>query len=452
MNKELIFKIVKPHLNSKKELTYYDFDNLFSSLENQEKYAVCDLLVESGIELVDEKSVDDICTINFKLETSENKHKIIIIKKENLNSQSISINKKKNTKKSINKYIYETNEYLVELYQRTKKDEVLTTLINKNRKYIIKKANQASYYYNHNLSEEDLYQIATMGFICGCKKFDTTKGYNLLTYATFWINQILRREIMDTGFLIRLPVHKWETINKINKIMARYSSDDDIDSILKNKGFSPKIIADVMNLKSNYLNPEFLDSYAFNDSDITILDTVSENANCFISEIPSPTKKITSELLREDMVEMLCTLSPRERDVLRLRFGMDDGRQRTLEEVGNLFGVTRERIRQIEAKALRKLRHPNRSKRLREYVDFTVIDTLEVDAKYLFKNKMGASYIPEISEIIKRILKLFPDETNIDVLYDRICNCASQNSYKVSSLSKDNIMCKLEKYIKKMSS
>lgn len=257
---------------------------------------------------------------------------------------------------------------------------------------------------------------------------------------------------MDTGFLIRLPVHKWETINKINKIMARYSSDDDIDSILKNEGFSSKIIANVMNLKSNYLNPEFLDSYAFNDSNITILDTVSENANCFISEIPSPTKKITSELLREDMVEMLCTLSPREHDVLILRFGIDDGRQRTLEEVGNLFGVTRERIRQIEAKALRKLRHPNRSKRLREYVDFTVIDTLEVDAKYLFKNKMGASYIPEISEIIKRILKLFPDETNIDVLYDRICNCASQNSYKVSSLSKDNIICKLEEYIKKRSS
>lgn len=452
MNEELIFKIIKPHLNSKKELTYFDFENLFSSLENQEKYAVCDLLVESGIELVDEKSVDDIFISKFKFDAPKSEPKTIIIKKENLNTQSTSINKKKNVKKSINKYKHETNEYLIELYLRTKKDDILNVLIDKNKKYIIKKANQASYYYNHNLSEEDLYQIATMGFICGCKKFDPTKGYNLLTYATFWINQILRREIMDTGFLIRLPVHKWETINKINKIMARYSSDDDIDSILKNEGFSPKIIADVMNLKSNYLNPEFLDSYAFNDSDIPILDTVSENANCFISEIPSPTKKITSELLREDMVEMLCTLSPRERDVLRLRFGMDDGRQRTLEEVGNLFGVTRERIRQIEAKALRKLRHPNRSKRLREYVDFTVIDTLEVDAKYLFKNKMGASYIPEISEIIKRILKLFPDETNIDVLYDRICNCASQNSYKVSSLSKDNIRCKLEEYIKKRSS
>lgn len=448
MNKELIFKVIKPHLNSKKELTYSDFENLFSSLENQEKYAVCDLLFNSNIELVDEKSTNDPYKEDVPINYSENKPKTLIIKKEDINKNTSTIIKQKNKKLS-NQYKYESNEYLVELYQRTKKDEVLNTLINKNYKYIIKKANQASYYYNHNLSEEDLYQIATMGFICGCKRFDPTKGYNLLTYATFWINQVLRREIMDTGFLIRLPVHKWETINKINKIMAKYSSDEDIDSILETEGFSKKTIADVMNLKHNYLNPEFLDSYAFNDSEITLLDTVAEGVNCFISEVPNPTKEISSELLREDMAEVLCTLSPRERDVLMLRFGMDDGRQRTLEEVGTLFGVTRERIRQIEAKALRKLRHPNRSKRLREYVDVTATDTLEIDNRYLFKNKMGASYIPEISEIIQRIIKLFPDETKSDVLYEKICACASQNSYKISTLSKDNIICKLNKYLNK---
>ena len=448
MNKELILKIIKPYLNSKKELTYSDFDKLFLSLEKKEKYAVCDLLANINIELVDEQSINDPYIEDIPTNSGENKAKTLIIKKDEISKNKPTIIKRKN-KKVLNQYKNESNEYLVELYQRTQKDEILNILINKNWKYIIKKANQASYYYNHNLPEEDLYQIATIGFICGCKRFDSTKGYNLLTYATFWINQILRREIMNTGFLIRLPVHKWETINKINKIMAKYASDEDINSILEQEGFSKTTIADVMNLKHNYLNPEFLDSYAFNDSDVTLLDTVSESVNCFISEVPNPTKKITSELLREDIAEILSTLSPRERDVLRFRFGMDDERQRTLEEVGQLFGVTRERIRQIEAKALRKLRHPNRSKRLREYVDFTVIDSQDIDNKYLFRNKMDASYIPEISEIIKRIIELFPDETNSDVLYEKICACASQNSYKISALSRDNIICKLNKYLNK---
>ncbi len=431
MNKDLIFKVIKPHLNSKKELTYSDFESLFSSLENQEKYAVCDLLFDLNIELVDEKSTKDPYEEDYK-------------KEDIYKSTSVK------NKKILNQYKNVSNEYLVELYQRTKKDEVLNTLIKKNQKYIIKKANQVSDYYNHNLSKEDLYQIAGMGFICGCKRFDPAKGYNLLTYATFWINQVLRREIMNTGFLIRLPIHKWETINKINKIMTKYSSDEDLCLILENEGFSKKTIAEVMNLKNNYINPKFLDSYAFNDSDITLLDTISEGGECFISKVPNPVEKITYKLLREDLAEVLnCLLSLKERDVLSLRFGLDDGRQRTLEEVGQRFCVSRERIRQIEAKSMKKLRKHNMSKRLREYIDFSAANTLEVDNRYLFKNKMGASYIPEISEIIKRIIKLFPGETNKDVLYEKICSCASQNSYRISSLSKDNILYKLEEYLTK---
>ena len=205
-----------------------------------------------------------------------------------------------------------------------------------------------------------------------------------------------------------------------------------------------------MNLKNNYINPKFLDSYAFNDSDITLLDTISEGGECFISKVPNPVEKITYKLLREDLAEVLnCLLSLKERDVLSLRFGLDDGRQRTLEEVGQRFCVSRERIRQIEAKSMKKLRKHNMSKRLREYIDFSAANTLEVDNRYLFKNKMGASYIPEISEIIKRIIKLFPGETNKDVLYEKICSCASQNSYRISSLSKDNILYKLEEYLTK---
>ena len=368
MNKDLIFKAVKPHLNSKFELTYSDFDNLFSSLEAQEKYAVCDLLADSGIELVDEKSTDDTCTTAFPFENSE-KPKTTITEKENHNLKHKSLNKKKNQESLVCNLIHESNEFLIELYSRTKKEIFLTALIVKNQKYIIKQANKVSYYYNHNLSEDDLYQIATMGFIQGCKKFDTTEGYNLLTYATFWINQVLRREIMNTGFLIRLPIHQWEKINKINKIMSEYSCDEDIDTILKNEGLSQKTIEDVRNLKSNYLNPEFLDSYAYNDNNTTLLDTISDDANCLISRMPDPTKKINDELLKKDMAEIFYILSPRERDVLRLRFGIDDGRQRTLNEVGELFGITRERVRQIIDGAIDKLRNSNSNEHIKEYTN-----------------------------------------------------------------------------------
>lgn len=450
MNTELIFKIIRPHLNSKKELTYSEFENLFSSLENKEKYAVCDLLADFCIKLVDEKSSDGSYTENALTNNCKHNLKTLVIKKNDTNKSPSAINnKKKINKNAINQYKHESNEFLIELYQRTKKEEILKTLINKNQKYILKKANQASYYYKHNLSEEDLYQIATMGFISGCKRFDTTKGYNLLTYVTFWINQLVRREIMDTGFLIRLPIHKWETINKVNKILAKYSSDEDVNSILEKEGVSKKIIADVINLKHNYLNPEFLDSYAFNDSDITLLDTISNSANCFISNIPGPVETISSKFLREDLSEVLCSLSSRERDVLRLRFGIDNEKPRTLEEVGNLFGVTRERIRQIEAKALRKLRYPYQRKRLIEYTESETPSNFIFDNDYLFKNNFGVSYIPEISEIIKRIIKLSPNETNTEILYEKVCICAIQNSYHVGSLSKTNIVNKLEKYLSK---
>lgn len=456
MNKELILNVVKPHLNSKNELTYSDFDDLFSSLENQEKYSVCNLLIDSGIELVDEKSIEDTCTNKLLYENPDNKPKTIIIKKENLDAKSTSINKTKSRKK-FNTYKYESNEFLVELYQKTGKEEVLNALIDKNQKYIFQKANQVSYYYNHNLSDEDLNQIATIGFICGCKRFDTTKGYNLLTYATFWIKQILRREIIDTGFLIRLPVHKWESINRVNKIMAKYSSDKDIDIILEHENISNKILEDVVNLKHNYLNPDFLDSQIYNESDISLLDTISDDTKCLISRVDRPEKMIEDKELEQNVISLLNQLSGKERDVLSWRFGFTQNADKlTLKEIGQKYGVSRERIRQIEARALVKLKKLCKSKKIEKMIldqieTYTTGNT-EFEAKYLFKNKEGSSYIPEISEIIKRVLKLFPEEINIDILYEKICICANQNSYKVSSLSKDNIICKLKEYLNKRSS
>ena len=120
------------------------------------------------------------------------------------------------------KYKYESNEYLIELYKRTQKNEILSILIEKNKKYFFMKAKQVSYYYNHDLSEEDLYQIAVMGFVIGCQKFDFNKGYNLLTYATYWIKQAITKAIINKGKTIRLPAHIADKISKITNISTQF--------------------------------------------------------------------------------------------------------------------------------------------------------------------------------------------------------------------------------------
>lgn len=340
MNTQYILEQIKPCVRENK-LTYDDFEKIFGCLPLKEQYTICYAIEdELKIELVDE--------ISTALVAEEIPAEIapLIVKKPH--------------------EIKVPNKFLIRLIQDGD-EQARQDLCVKNSGLVGKFAVKLSKQYPNTLELDDLMQEGFTGMLKAAEKFDFDKDTQFSTYATCWIVQAITRAISNTGLTVRLPVHITEKIFKATRLDRAFQLQElplrqRLELIVQEMETTSEEVRRLFELREIYLHIKSLDMPVGEDMDTPLAEFI-------ISEENPTDDAVSVMLLREQLDAALSTLTQRERDVLILRFGLEDGHERTLEDVGKIFNVTRERIRQIEAKALRKLRHPARSKRLKEFLE-----------------------------------------------------------------------------------
>ncbi len=347
-------KKVKELIEKGKEkgvLTYKEIMDMLEEVDLQPEQIekIYETLESLGIDIMDETSDDD---------TAEDKDDDLDL------PEGISIDDPvRMYLKEIGKVPLLTAEEEVELAKRMAEgdEEAKRKLVEANLRLVVSIAKR---YVGRGMLFLDLIQEGNLGLIKAVEKFDYKKGFKFSTYATWWIRQAITRAIADQARTIRIPVHMVETINKLirvsRQLLQEYGREPQPEEIAAEMGIPEEKVREIMKIAQE---PVSLETPIGEEEDSHLGDFIPDD------DAPAPAEAAAFTLLKEQLMDVLDTLTSREEKVLRLRFGLDDGRARTLEEVGKEFNVTRERIRQIEAKALRKLRHPSRSKKLKDYLD-----------------------------------------------------------------------------------
>ena len=316
-----------------------------------------DTLESLNIDIVDDIDLSDLEGKDFDSEHDEDDENLLSVDGINIDDPV------KVYLKEIGRVPLLTPEEEVELAERMAKGDPAARkrLSEANLRLVVSIAKR---YVGRGMQFLDLIQEGNLGLIKAVEKFDHTKGFKFSTYATWWIRQAITRAIADQARTIRIPVHMVETINKVKKVSSQLlhknGHDPSAEEIAEELDMPIDKVREIMRVAQE---PVSLETPIGEEEDSHLGDFIED------SDAPAPADAASHTLLKEQLEDVLSTLTPREKKVLELRFGLEDGRNRTLEEVGKEFNVTRERIRQIEAKALRKLRHPSRSKRLKDFLD-----------------------------------------------------------------------------------